>query len=248
MKSGSKSNTDQESINTKLTEIFRQWSEEVLPEVIDKYSNNNYSRPFFSSYIEVNESDCKRVLIVGQEANNYGVIEDEISIEDSQKWVRSFVKAQCLGGNEERIPILKSPFWTFNRNIAKDYNILWTNLDKLHKYESGKTRSLSYDEEMMLHKPFGESNLTILQYEIEIFKPDIILFTVGPHYKRSLLKSLQIEESLLDKYSLSKSCPIVELTDIVFATKVFWTYHPKHLQMIKEMNVVIERIKNPDGS
>lgn len=103
------------------------------------------------------------------------------------------MKLHCSCEVDAGIRVRMSPFWNSCRNISYDSDILWANLDKLHEYVKGKTKALSYNEEYELHLTFGEKNLTMLQHAIKIFEPEKIFFAAEPYYKRSMLRSLQLE-------------------------------------------------------
>ena len=151
---------------------------------------------------------------------------------------------------------------TFGKNITQkieftvlgNYNIYWTNIDKLHLISKGKTERLEEECEKVLNNKYSNDK-SIFEMEIEIIKPAVIIFLTGPDYYKTM--GYALGTSFDDKPMLTKnqskpivknqSKPIVNITDKLkkysYVESAFWTYHPKYLNMNNEIHNVIDHIK-----
>jgi uracil-DNA glycosylase len=97
---------------------------------------------------------------------------------------------------------------------------------------------------------------SLLQREIELAKPDAVVFVVGPSYHVSLETAFDLENK--KDYSLKKYAPNVQNNIVSDITKfvdikndgkpipVFWTYHPAYMNRNKKLgfdNIVNQLIK-----
>lgn len=210
--------------------MYSEWKREVLePHMLSK-SNTEYSEIFCIGTTSDYDVKKKTVMIVGQEANNYGSF-GKCSLEELIAWPQEYMDRQLLGILNGNI-YNGSPFWMMSRKYYNlGFNVVWNNLDKVHKIVNGTTVALSEVEEMNLNVPFGKENKTLLLQEIDLIKPDIIVFATGPNYSLSMASSLGINrDDLLKNFRPSRDGFIREISDIAkLASQVFWTYHPKYL-------------------
>lgn len=111
-----------------------------------------------------------------------------------------------------------------------DINVCWNNIDKVY-YSRGNSDykgTLTYEGEEYLSAPYGvrEDKKSLLQREIEIAKPDALLFVTGPQYYISMAKAFNISPNVL-KGKLNKNSRIVDIrSDLGIDIPAFWTYHP----------------------
>lgn len=236
-------------INKELLNAFTDWYNDVVLQVSSPM-NYTFSRPFIGGVCDNFGAEKKTIMIVGQEARNltdYGK-----TLKEYQMWSISFLSSQLekiehLENKEYKK--LSSPFWKFIRKIKRyffDYNIYWTNIDKLHLISKGKTKRLKEECEKVLNEKYLNDK-SIFEMEIEIIKPAVIIFLTGPKYHQTMEYALGT--SFDDKPMLTKnqSKPIVNITDkfkkYSYVKSAFWTYHPKFLSMRKGIDNVIDYIK-----
>ena len=283
-------NNEVKSINERLRNISIEW---LNSEKVRKWINNGgdndivdwlkknlgtekyfISEPFFFGVPEkfVNEREKPLIMVVGQETDLYGNIENiintngnmiEENIARSQNWV---IQATiCINraedncqwenykGETQSIHIKSTPFFSFLRELSQSYNVCWNNLDKIHytaeidvvDYNNGKLKkkekavTLYVKDEKTLFGQQIDNGKTLLESEIDIVKPDMVLFVTGPNYKESM--EYQMGE-LFNKKPNGEENLIVEAKagDI----KYYWTYHPVYLSRIKRTDKVIESLNN----
>ena len=105
---------------------------------------------------------------------------------------------------------------------------------------------------MLLNSPsFDGENKTkcsILQKEISLIKPKIIVFAIGKQekYIASLASAFLLDIKKLTDYKPLKKEPVKDISDLIGIpnTKVFWTYHPRYLRTSKTFDSTLEYIKN----
>jgi hypothetical protein len=130
---------------------------------------------------------------------------------------------------------INSPFWQFARKInqklnpnASDKSFLWTNLFKVD--EKRTTPSEEVKKILMQH--------TILQEEIKIIQPQIVIFTTAytnDDCIRILLKDKECLKIIETRF-------LARLTHPDFPENSFRTYHPHFLRRAKKTDKVIEEI------
>lgn len=288
-------NNEVKSINKQLLELSKKWlnsdnvkewikkrnkekdlnKETALKKWLDRnLKTDKYfiSEPFFFGIPEYEDKEKPLIMVVGQETDLYGNIENiintngnmiEENIARSQNWV---IQATiCINGAEDNcqwenykgetqsIHIKSTPFFSFLRELSQSYNVCWNNLDKIHytaeidvvDYNNGKLKkkekavTLYVKDEKTLFGQQIDNGKTLLESEIDIVKPDMVLFVTGPNYKESM--EYQMGE-LFNKKPNGEENLIVEAKagDI----KYYWTYHPVYLSRIKRTDKVIESLKN----
>lgn len=221
-----------------------------------------FAEPFFTSINECQNDDLL-IMFVGQETNGWGDYQKFISggknIAESQRYVREFIKNSI----EKRDPQLETEylfeyykkkfslydahaFWNFIRSVYdsanKRINVIWTELDKIHykckdrKGEDVKCITLWKEDEERLNGAFGDKKQTMLEYEIEILKPDLIVFLTGPSYTKSMKSALQNDD--LKKPNLDVF--VQEFS--VLNTACLWTYHPNYLNRANLWDRVVDSI------
>ncbi|MBP5781212.1 MAG: hypothetical protein J6X34_08265, partial [Clostridia bacterium] len=205
----------------------------------EKYFRNNFpqsngqygfSEPFFSSIYHFDEK-YPTVLFVGQETNGWGAYAPSFGEEDivkSQEYVREFLENNIDIRYTKELYGFNS-FWNFIRDIydrvGKRINVVWTELDKIHySCEQKKCVRLWQEDREYLNGPLANNNKSILQLEIEIIKPDYIVFLTGPQlkYRKSMSVALGIEKILTQRPQSVHDVFVFS----AYNAKCLWIYHP----------------------
>ncbi|MTI71090.1 MAG: hypothetical protein FH751_12645 [Firmicutes bacterium] len=233
-------------MNSELDKVYTEWEEEVLlPFLNKKECKNKYSLPFYIGKPSQYNKNQKTIMIIGQETNNFGKYNKEWSRNRIQKWCGDYIDRQVFG-IDNGLKYNTSPFWKFFREFHKyNYNLIWNNLDKIHRYENNQTEELTEKEEKILNRRYGEVNKSLLEREIDIFNPDIIIFLTGPRFILSMATSFGVQQSTLSsiKPTINKVCS--EISGILGINRpAFWTYHPGFLSRKKKFVECIHYIQN----
>ena len=211
-----------------LKEIYDGW------QFGNEKENNGYSAMFRMGFPdEYINSDRPLLMYVGQEDLNGNKGK-------SQEWVRNYQTIQRTENNgidpDEKVRY--SPFWELYRTFCDmGYNSLWNNLDKLLKVEIGKTdlttKPLSKEDAIELNATYGEDKLSVLQREINLLKPKVVVFAIGPRekYRKSLASAFSIDASSLYAHRPTRQNCVHDISAVLGLkdTIVLWTYHPNYL-------------------
>lgn len=206
-----------------LKEIYDGWR------LGNEKENNGYSAMFRMGFPEEYiDSDKPLLMYVGQEDLNGDSYK-------TQEWVRKYQIVQKIENNdilpEEKVR--RSPFWDFYRKLGDmGYNSLWNNLDKF-LYADHKTH-LFPEDATILSAAYGLERLSVLQREINLLKPSVIMFAIGPRkkYRVSLASAFSLNGKSLRKHKPTiKNC-VNDISDVLGLenTIVLWTYHPNYLR------------------
>lgn len=237
---------NQNEVNDELRSIIRDWrdSDRIQKQLL-KSGKDKFSDVFVPGITEYYADDAnakgRRILLYGQEARNF-YFNANNSVEDIQGWVINYALCQVYQTDcdESKAKWNASPFWTFFRKIKRHgWHPVWSNLDKFHRVDliNKKTKSLTIGEEVVFNSPVKEGEKTIVQKEIDVLKPDLIVFLVGPHYIDSLCTALKIEKDQLAaiKPSASAENYCVQISGALtkLSMPVYWTYHPAFINYSK---------------
>ncbi|MDR0516264.1 MAG: hypothetical protein LBH25_04395 [Fibromonadaceae bacterium] len=225
-----------EQHNKELEDLYKKVENDVLDKV-DDY-NKKVEDPdekvafplFLKSYDEYESAEIK-VMIFGKETNgwgdhrnaNGGIYGRGVSIENvTSVYEGVFIDKWCYKYGK--------PFWNSVKNIinllkekscGKKIGNSWNNIVKMGYHGKKKKFPESFYNEIV--KPYFNN---LIVKEIEILKPDYVIFLTGPDY----------EFVLNDVFSTPERKPIEgfkekELCEIVIPNvkKSFRTYHPKYL-------------------
>lgn len=222
-------------MNKKLLAVQTQWDQvRVAP-----YAKENpckISRPFAYAVPEEYMTADFKLMVVGQEAAGFSAYDDPIAwdLQRTQQWVVDYTRRQLWGirgGDAQNKRPNCSPFWNLMRNLNwLGLTPSWNNVDKVYQKKTCKTNEkvirLTDDQRREFNKAVCEGK-TLLQREIEISKPDGIIFVTGPDYCISMETALGL--SLEDKVPTQDTI----LTDISKEANLgipcLWTYHPRRL-------------------
>ena len=236
-----------QSLNQRLLAFQEEWEEKLLTPNLtddkenhsDRFSRHIISRPFCFG---VNDQYCsaeKKIMIVGQQTAGWSSYQNDLAewpLDRIQEWDIKYTELQLEG---KWNPILKekkpnrSPFWNLFRKVYRfGWIPCWNNLDKVQRVE--KTDELIGKQEKLLNKPITDDGKTLLQKEIELAKPDRIIFVVGPRYLNSLCDSMGLDHETMEKYKPTPERCCVEITDEMgLGILAFWSYHPNYLNRHK---------------
>lgn len=260
----------------------------------EKIDDVKISCPFCMGLTEeyINSKN-KKIMIVGQVARNLGrwskqwqgksldaLFSDTDKKEDywpakrMQNWANDYLDVQLKCNNPTYdIKYNSSAFWDFFRDLKSCGNIslCWNDLDKVNFVENdGKEKNLTYEDETVFSSKYEYDgvNLSLLQREIKIAQPDIIIFAIGPYYALSLdvalgvsdykydhMSNIELSKKSLKVSKLFKDYPgknryVVQNDDLKVAvnnllgreTIVLWTYHPTALRRLKLYSQAINDI------
>lgn len=297
-------NNEVKSINERLRDISIEWlnSDNVKKwikrkgraEDLKKWLDRNLktdqyfiSEPFFFGVPEYEDKNKPLIMVVGQETDLYGNIENiidknggviEENIIKSQSWVTEVTrhlnntnyppkwKSYTTTNDEDEIYLKKHSFFLFLIALSKKYNVCWNNLDKIHytaeidvvDYNNGKLKkkekavTLYVKDEKILFGQQIDNGKTLLENEIDIIKPDMVLFVTGPNYKESMEYQLSNYKEIFGDNIPNINKEDNEIVDgnEIDGIKYYWTYHPVYLSRIKMTDKVIEALNNllPDKS
>lgn len=231
-----------EQINQKLRKVQEEWYNQLPKKFKEK---EKFSEPFFWGVSEKAWNEEKMlVMYIGEEANNWWDFADK----DIQKYAIDYLESQVYGASiyEKN----RSAFWAFIQDLKKEYNICWNNIDKLHRVENKKTKFLTYDMEKELHENLCDGK-SLLVREIEIVKPDIVIF-MGKTYNKSMAWAMGENYKVEDLNSYkpsSESSYVSEVKEIPepirgSVQKMIWMYHPGYIQRQGAKVAAIEKIQN----
>lgn len=229
------------SINGDLLRLQEDWLDQFhVSELAEKYS---LSRPFSFAVTSQYVESPKRIMIVGQESKDFGPFEDGWPLPAIQEFNIQYTDRQ-LCRVESGYRYNPSPFWNMFRYMNQNgVTPAWNNVDKLHRIISGKTVPLSAEVERILSGPYGDDRRTLLQREIELTKPNGVYFITGPNYSETMSLALGIDQRLLAEHKPAPSCLCQNITEIAqIGVPVFWSYHPRYLQMQKALAEVANSI------
>lgn len=189
---------------------LREYYEGALPGIQGSLiSFNDVSSPLFLSVTEEYEQSKIKVLIVGQQTNGWDVLTnstDEI--------------LECYTDFQMGVNYRNSPFWRAACQLNDEINpvgperaFLWSNLVKV---DQDGERPSNIVEELI-----GKSDL--LQEEMRILQPQVVIFLTGPYYDERLEATFPgIENTQMSRWTrklYSKHLP----------DKSYRTYHPSWL-------------------
>jgi len=227
----------QEELNIeKLKELFKATDED------EKVDITKISAPHI---LKVDENYCNadiKVIFVGKETNKWwGKLDDFINTPNSLEVLKLRYEAEFIGGKVPKAKNLKE-FETYkaedwNNLFLKKYKelrdnyfpgLLWAELLKMDSGAKGSSRNA------IGIKPIEDISISIFKKELEVLKPDFIIFTTstGQGYDRiikEIFNDYETDTSLYYKYNLWK------FKSKIYGCTCFRTRHPnatriKHAQ------------------
>ena len=129
-------------------------------------------------------------------------------------------------------------------------------LQRGKKEEAYREGTLTYKAESFLSAAFEYEGkrVSLVKKEIEIARPDVVVFATGPSYAQTMAVALDYKpyqkKKIMNK-SPKREVPVIDLESIKLDDKtvrVLWTYHPRYLTQAKYkdknlFNEAIDKIK-----
>ncbi len=231
-------------VNQKLLELYKQkWC--IVQKVHDATTNNK-ELVFHSSCVPHNY-ECKnmthKILIVGQETNGW---EFKENAKESMLFTLGFLYSPQHNGKLS----FTFPFdfcksindYNYDENYRKTY-FAWVSLRKF-AYNEKHTYPLSREIQNIIDNEFN-----ILEEEIKIINPDIVLFLTGPtdKYEKLLqneLKGVKYNEIKNSNYTKRK---FARLEHKSLPKNSFRIYRPEYLNRVHLKNEYLEKLKKECG-
>ncbi len=229
-----------EETNSNLEKLYGDYYEKLIQRK-DKY-NGDPCCPLFLKVFPEYSTAKNKLLIVGKETNSWvGRMKDEHSLSSIIDAYDDFSLGHGYHGKsgKELKRTLNSPFWNFSRSIytslnpnacRKELGFLWTNVSRM---DSGKRYRVMPSENRRIE------DFQLLLGEIQILKPDTILFLAGNDYNVELEKHLGLtwtpQNERLHMYKLKLPVP-------GFPNNTYKVYHPRYLSKLKIFGEVINEI------
>jgi hypothetical protein len=207
-------------------ELFDFYSSHLMEfEAVSRWSTEHqkFNGPYLCSPGKEYCDSKLKIVIVGQETNGW------TSHTDVSKQMQTYSDFS-LGKK-----YFSSPFWNVIRKIEKELN-----------GEHYCCASLNLNKFDINGKPPREPFLTtiekldhILYDEIQLLKPDVVIFFTGPKYDRRISKLFNNELTEIDGFHKRK---LAEMTLADKPFKIFRTYHPNYLRRTGLENQVIHQM------
>lgn len=209
-------------MNEELTNLYQEKMESLTVKL-----QNFDEKPTNPLLIQIEEENYKnadiKIMIFGQETFDFEGEFGSKSIEHLlQTYDTFFNKGECYnyGGN----------FWNtvndYKKSIQSKYPdkniaLVWNNILKI-----GKEGDKGAPSEEIIK--ITQQEFSVIPNEIEILKPDVIIFFTGPNYDEYI--SNTFEEVIFEKFDHWDIRYLSKLKSESFPLKTFRTYHPRPLQ------------------
>jgi len=206
---------------------LREYYESALPEIpTNLISYKGVSGPLFLSVTDEYEQSRTKVLLIGQQTNEWGALTN--SLEEILECYKKFE----MGKHHP-----DSSFWRAACQLNNDINpngperaFLWSNLVKVDQNGKRATRVV---EELI-----GKANL--LQEEIKILQPQVVIFLTGPDYDQRLEATFPgLKYSNLSRWTR-------KLESNSLPSNSYRTYHPSWLLKSRnwdELKIIVNDIR-----
>ena len=214
-------------VNQKLLKLFEsKWG--VVEKVCNVVKDEELKIVLHLACVPPNYEKMKyKILIVGQENDGW-------EIEDNAR-LSMFATLDFLNSKDDND---RRPFFSFPYKFCKSINNLeyikdskktyftWVNLREFSFDEEPKT-SLGKEAQSIIDNEFN-----ILEEEIKIINPDIVLFLTGPDYDFDIEKQLKgVEFKTVENYNIRE---FARVEHEALPKNSFRIYHPNRIRFIKE--------------
>lgn len=227
-------------INKQLKDLYTSKFQQGPPCVLQllREMRRGENPPAYPLLLKVNEeihnkADLK-IMIMGQETDSWERQQKRsfTPIDQSSKIVANtvddFMDTYRTFLNEWG---KNSPFWHYIKNINSSLNrqlpgktieIIWNNIYKIGNKEKGKNRPTD------IIRSFENEHFNVIEEEVNILKPDAVIFFTGPNYEKRVEKIFSIALSMPLVSSINER----ELAKFQLSNGItaYRTYYPNYLQ------------------
>lgn len=230
---------DNSEINQKLLKLFEsKW--EAVNKVYDALQEEEEWAVLHLVCVPPNYEKMKyKILIVGQENNGYGY---ETEPKKSMLFTLDFQNGRYYDN---------APFFSFpysfcasindcdNEKYSKKSYLAWVNL-KEFSFETSSKKPLNEKAQNIIDNEYN-----ILEEEIKIINPDIVLFLTGPNYDYYIKAQLNgVEFKTVENYNIRQFARVEHKS---LPKNSFRIYHPVYLRRRSLENNYLERLKKECG-
>jgi hypothetical protein len=220
-------------MNEELCKLYHTVNKKVYKQITDK--NNTLASfqatyPFFLKLSETFVQSKNRVIIYGQETYGWSDVNNNADnvYRMTQNKIDGIIECYNRYFNEKECDNNHSPFWNVFRLVedlfcesGKEFGCCWNNITKLGL--NGKGFPYNWYDDII--KPYFNE---LIVKEIEIIKPDFIIFFTGTT-RDFILNEIfnNPEKKNVKNYSQDDLCEII----IPNIKKAYRTHHPNTLYM-----------------
>lgn len=230
---------DDSEVNQKLLKLFEsKW--EAVNKVYDALQEEEEWAVLHLACVPPNYEKMKyKILIVGQENNGYGY---ETEPKKSMLFTLDFQNGRYYDN---------APFFSFpysfcasindcdNEKYSKKSYLAWVNL-KEFSFETSSKKSLNEKAQNIIDNEYN-----ILEEEIKIINPDIVLFLTGPNYDYYIKAQLNgVEFKTVENYHIRQFARVEHKS---LPKNSFRIYHPVYLRRRSLENNYLEKLKKECG-
>lgn len=230
---------DNSEINQKLLKLFEsKW--DVVHKVCNAVKEEELWMVLHIACVPYNYEKMKyKILIVGQENNGWEFIENakesmlftlnfQSNIFCDNRLFFSFPYNFCASIND-----------CDNEKYSKKSYLAWVNL-KEFSFETSSKKPLNEKAQNIIDNEYN-----ILEEEIKIINPDIVLFLTGPNYDNYIKNQLKgVEFKTVENYHIRQFARVEHKS---LPKNSFRIYHPVYLRRRSLENNYLEKLKKECG-
>ena len=220
-------------INAELLYGHDEWYKANIIPTLMKERGDILSTPFCFALSEEYIMAPRKIMIIGQETDSLCDWSEYNGLEAQNRSIQYF-KKQLFNDEKNNCSFNRSAFWKYIRR-CRDFGYMpcWNNVDSIMRIVDEKNTPLSLELEKEFQKPVSSLHMTLLNYQISLSKPNIIIFVTGPYYRKTMEWGMEIDEGSLDNFHPVKDT-IIDITDVCVSLKqkgitVLWSYHPNFI-------------------
>jgi hypothetical protein len=219
------------NINSELKKIYEKHWDSLLNELYAFTENDEYTSPLLLKFTDAYlRQDHKKIMFFGQETRGWqDKVENQLKTIDEimDGYERYFIsnnmkykKAGKMNARSSfRSGILNLKRGLKQRNLEVD--LIWNNINKIgrHREKVGVNATVREIE-------FNKFN--VIEKEIELLKPDFLIFFTGPDRDKEILK--KFPNLVIEKHPKFSTKQIILLKNNEGIVVGLRTYHPNYLK------------------
>lgn len=220
-------------MNKELNVYQEEWFRTIFEPYVNAHPDACISSPFFTGICDKYIASKKRIMIVGQQTNGWKIYKHDSCLQDSQQWTIDYLNRQLDYESNGEFKKNNSPFWSFFKDFSHE-NIIpcWNNIDKAQRNIKGESQPLTEEIEIALNHVLPLSKKTLFQREVEITKPNAVVFITGPSYQKTMETAMELNNNALTNFLPRVKQPCIDITDPAhLGIPAFWTYHPNYIKL-----------------